>query len=448
MATLLSLCLYLYEKPSFFRLIMVWQFGFLALIAREGYYTADIVLQLSNTNSFALATRALCGANAAFLLGHSFIFRESKVRRYTSSRSRRTLLPFKLPEAPQPPRYLLILLLIGLYIAVLLFFGHNAIEAAQMGRHNATRLSLGHGAFGTILEGLINAARIILPSMIGYYISIYHNRPAWYSWLINLPIFIVIFMGGTRFPLLFAALGLWITTSAHLRLSFSLLLRAGVIAILLLGGSLFMAANRGSGYTENSFERVESYMAKQGVMHAEGVVLYMSYLAEYTEQYGHHWGRSTGAVFLFWIPRVVWTEKPTLLGYWFPREYMSFSDSGGHSVAFGFVGDAYLDFGLYGAILFWFIIGLLFGRTENWTASTSQNFGDPRVLYTGLIFATIFFAVRSPDTTLIMLIGGFLWIAVFIKLLNMNMRLKKHAFDASSLTSPTVVINNQPYNTP
>ena len=81
-------------------------------------------------------------------------------------------------------------------------------------------------------------------------------------------------------------------------------------------------------------------------------------------------GESSGAVLVFWVPRAIWPDKPTMMGYWLPRAfYYDGYFAEGFSAAQGFCGNAYMDFGFWGAVLFWFVSGLGLGLLERWVAS-------------------------------------------------------------------------------
>lgn len=394
---------------------MVWKLGFLLLIGREGYEAAETILYFVNEDYFNIASRALCGAHASFLLGYSLLFREFALpRRQKSSAAAQP--PLAISSRFSSAQLPLAIFLGSLLLAMLFVYGPGAIDSALSGRHAGSSFSFGGGAFGTVMRGLMNALRIVLPAMIGFYVTKSLRKPAWTAWLISSPVLVLIFFGGTRFPLLFAGLGLWLATVREHRLSKSLLLRTALVGVLLVGSGLFMAANRASGYSDLSLKNVEDYVQNRGVMHTEGTVLYMAYLAEYTERHGHQWGRSTSTLFIFWIPRALWPNKPTFLGYWFPREYLGLrSDS--HSVSFGYAGDAFLDFGVYGATIFWLILGFFFAFIERKTALILVENNNAHILYAGLLYAGVFFAVRSPNTTVFMVLGGILWIIVFTRIL-------------------------------
>jgi hypothetical protein len=130
---------------------------------------------------------------------------------------------------------------------------------------------------------------------------------------------------------------------------------------------------------------------------------------------GHTDGSTASAVLVFWVPRALWQDKPTLMGYWLPRFFSTRGFSEGFSASQGFAGNAYVDFGHTGGVVFWFFCGLLLGLFERATARVCAV-GDARVILVAPLFGGAFFAVRSFDTTFLLLVGIFVCMFGFIAL--------------------------------
>src|SRR5438045_6884759 len=105
-------------------------------------------------------------------------------------------------------------------------------------------------------------------------------------------------------------------------------------------------------------------------------------------------GASTLAILLFWIPRALWPDKPTLMGYWFPRIASSRGFSAGHSIGLTFAADSYADFGFIGGILFCAIIGLTFGFVDRKAMRLAATPGTPYLVAVAPMYGAAVFAIR------------------------------------------------------
>jgi hypothetical protein len=126
-------------------------------------------------------------------------------------------------------------------------------------------------------------------------------------------------------------------------------------------------------------------------------------------------GRTMVESALFWVPRALWPDKPPLMGWWLPRELMGSSGFGaGHSVSTGYVGEGYADFGLAGAYLWAMLIGVVVGFLARFTVAAASRSAGWSVLG-ALAYPAIFFAVRSPVTTAIVMSGTVLWTVLWAR---------------------------------
>jgi hypothetical protein len=120
------------------------------------------------------------------------------------------------------------------------------------------------------------------------------------------------------------------------------------------------------------------------------------------------WGLSSSTLLMFWVPRAVWPSKPTFLGYWFIREYAPRGTVGsGHSVSFTFAGDAFADFGFWGGILFWAMMGYPIVLIERWAAVNIQKRDDWSArLSAAFLYPAAFFSVRSLNTAALITVSA------------------------------------------
>lgn len=71
-------------------------------------------------------------------------------------------------------------------------------------------------------------------------------------------------------------------------------------------------------------------------------------------------GKSYIAIFVWFIPRIIWPNKPTVsVGYWYGKEVLGWSYNARSEGAITLMGDAYLNFGYVGVIFIMFLVGWL-----------------------------------------------------------------------------------------
>lgn len=134
----------------------------------------------------------------------------------------------------------------------------------------------------------------------------------------------------------------------------------------------------------------------------EGVIDMTNLLFNYFETNDYMYGSSSSFILYFWIPRSIWPDKPSMLGYWLVRKFRS-GFSSGHSASFGFTGDLYADFGLF-SLVFIFLIGKLLKFGEYFKSWALKSNGYVIVLG-AMTFPYVFFFVRSPVTSTMNFLG-------------------------------------------
>ena len=396
---LLALALQLAERPQFYRLSMVWQGVFVLMICGEGLLEGDAIAFQYGRDIYNEASRYLLAATSAVLLGHALIFRESLAPLKPAT----GLTIWRRAAAP-------IAIVAFTYAIFLIHEFPRAVRAFRFGRVGVAGEQAIHGASSVVFSGLAKSAGLLLPVLITFLVLFIYRRRFALAVFLSLPVFIVQIIVGTRFPLLFSILGAVLVWMAPRRPTRRSLTQLAGVALLLLGLSVLMQKSRAFGLGSVDTANITASADGNALVLNEGVVRMMSLLVKYTHYNDYLYGRSSAAVLVFWIPRAFWPEKPKLLGYWLPRS-MGMRLSGlpgfseGHSVAYSFAGDAFVDFGFYGGIVFWLFGGICFGFIERWVARVCARRAHPAIVTAAPLYGATFFAVRSLDTTLIVISG-------------------------------------------
>mgnify|MGYP003633023753 CR=1 FL=1 len=298
------------------------------------------------------------------------------------------------------------ILIYGLILIYVFYSGEVAINRFLLGRSNINTND------NVIYLSFISSLGLLLPSIIAFYFTVKRKKSVMSSVFLSLPIFILLFFGGSRFPLLFSFFSflLVILGKEFYKLEYKTLLKLSFAVLLLLFSSSIMKNFRTFGFNNQyDFSTNTDVVAKPSLafiassyMSPEGVIDMTSLMFKYFSVNDHMYGKSSSFLLYFWIPRSLWKEKPTMLGHWFIRKHRSgFSD--GHSTSFGFVGDLYADFGLFSLFFVYFI-----GRLLRWAEVKKDNLlkGDSSLRIIGaMIFPYCFFFVRSPITSTMNFLG-------------------------------------------
>ena len=83
-----------------------------------------------------------------------------------------------------------------------------------------------------------------------------------------------------------------------------------------------------------------------------------AYAVKRHAEHGLYWGSKTLGLFLFFIPRAIWTSKATLAGEDLGYELYDAKIAGTWNLSFHVAGDFYADFGLLGSALGGFVMAL------------------------------------------------------------------------------------------
>lgn len=405
------------QRPTFFRLSMVWQVGYLVIVAREGIYDGSAIAAIVGSESVTTASRYVSMANAAMLLAYTSVFREASLRHVRP-----------LHEERFGRSYAAGLFIGGLYFLFLYAGVPQALRLSSVGRLGIEGSGdlVSASVLDTLSAGLQVSIGMCLPSIIGYYVVRVRKYHFLVALLLVMPIFVVQLLLGTRFFLLFSVSGFAFLFLAARRFSGRAVLRLAAVGALLIVAGAVMVRFRSRGIQDFSTEQVlQTTQNGEPLMHYEGVVLYLARLTQYFEYRDPLYGASTGMMLLFWVPRALWPDKPTLLGYWLPRSIGLTGVSKGHSSALTFAADPYADFGFWGGVAFCFLLGLGFAKVEAWCARSLSQTHNPSAVIATTLYGASFFAVRSLDTTLIALSGIVVCALIFRKLVDRDRRLER-----------------------
>jgi oligosaccharide repeat unit polymerase len=295
-------------------------------------------------------------------------------------------------------------------VSIFAYFLYNlshATIAYLYGRNYSDDIYEGNIMFDTFFDAL----GLILPSIIAFYfIVIKGKRNLFLPFILSTPIFVILFMNGTRYHLLFSFLGFIII----IKNSYDSIKKRDLIILILLPVLLFLSSNLMIQYRalgklgtnpseinilpENITEHNSFAKTIASIMSPEGVISRNAMMFQYFESNNHLYGKSTSFIFYFWVPRSIWPSKPHMLEYWLIREYGITGFSEGHSVSFGFPGNFYADFGYIGALIACLLLGIGIKRLETFDIYLRKSNQYSSVLV-AMLYPYIFFVVRDPITS-------------------------------------------------
>lgn len=399
---LLIIMIFNYFEQRTITLLQVWLLAFVFIIVSESILIEPVARTIE-------AVRFLFFANNLIVFGYYLSFLKFNTKRTTLSSS---IKPSKL--------FIYIIILFLLFYIV--YRGPRAIMQFSYGRKGAAGLN--DSIF--ILGSFTSALAYLLPSVIAYYFKVVKNvKSILPPLMVSMPIFIILFIGGTRFPLLFSFGGFLIVSQTNYSGNIRINLKVILLALLLVGSATIMRDLRNKGikhlfanqnvqlFEENQSLRFSEQIASK--MSSEGIIDMTELMMNHFDNNPHMNGKSSAFITYFWIPRAIWPNKPTMLGNWLIRKYRSgFGES--HSSSFGFTGDLYADFGYFSLVVVFFI-----GMILRWADGFRQFYlssGDSfKQILAAMLYSYVFFFVRSPQTSTFTFLSILLLYGVFRKLL-------------------------------
>lgn len=372
-------------------LIDVWNFAFIFIILSEVFSDNFFV-----TKNHLSSLQYLIVANNIINIGYCSFNKTLKKNR-TLAKPKFNLSKYN---------SYLICFLIGYY-----FFSKlgRAIRTFSIGRNIVYSNSV-NSSF-SFLDPFINSIGLVMPAITVYYFTNMKSKTLLFSFILSSPIFLILFLSGTRFPLLFSFIGFLVVSQTKSKTVNSIKKQATIIISLL---SLFIATQlmkqyRSSATKDNKivllgsdFEKLSIPKYVTSYMSPEGIIDMTSLMFRHFENENHLYGKSNLFITYFWVPRSIWPNKPTMLGHWFVRKYRS-NFGAAHSTSFGFTGDLYADFG-YFSLFCVFLIGRLLMYAEKYKNLVLSNKNYSTVL-AAMLFPYVFFFVRSPITATMNFIG-------------------------------------------
>lgn len=380
---LLILALVEFLQTKKLTLYIIWIVGFIYIMLSE-------MIVNNYGPRFNTTTRFLLLANNLLLIGYSIaneITYKQEDRNYYNGKNK-----------------LFAFVIFLLYI----YYIYTAIPKAEVNYLAGRQLvsTLGSGS----LSGLFNRTlSLCLPSIIAFYVVGLKKKSKWLAFLIVVPILIFIYMGGTRFKLLFSAAPFFLISGFFdfNKMNFKnlvILLLLGIVFVSLTNTlkfnrnesladlELFSVANESNRVINEKKRSFADWVANH--CSPEGTVE-MSRLGEmYFEYHPHTYGKSIGFITYFWVPRRLWPNKPTQIDHWLPRYYNpKMSDKA--STSSGFMGELRADFGIY-SLFFIFLFGCVLKKLNS--LLNCYDFGrKPRYesLFVVMFIPMTFFCVRG-----------------------------------------------------
>jgi hypothetical protein len=269
----------------------------------------------------------------------------------------------------------------------------------------ATVRSMRDSMFGPEFLGVV-AAMIVQCALTARAVVV-SRRPAAYVYpCVVAALSVVVLYGvGTRFFLGFALSGVLFFVARLMEpVSPRRLVVFGIalLGFVMLQGTMRMV--RGIGMAETTVEDVVGSLARpDAVLSSEGLVRVHAWVHQKRLYADNSRLPELAFVLYWWVPRAIWPAKPTMDGYWIAHEVMAEGDVGpGHSVAGGFALPVLLDFGPDPGLAFCLLVGAALWGLERFTAM-HRNPADPASVLAALLPFGVFFAMRSPQTSAILL---------------------------------------------
>lgn len=295
-----------------------------------------------------------------------------------------------------------------------IYYIYTAIPSAAINYAEGRQLVSTMGS-GT-LSGFFNSSlSLSLPSIIAFYLVTLKKKSKWLALLFSIPIFFFLYLGGTRFKLLFSVAPFFLISGffnfSRLNIKNVVILSILTIGLITFTGVLKQSRNESfrdvelfSVVNETNREIDEKQKSLVGKVveycSPEGTVEMSRQGEMYFELHPHTYGKSIGFITYFWIPRKIWPSKPTQIDHWLPRYYNP-KLSEKFSSASGFMGELRADFGAF-SLLFIFLFGCLLKKMNS--LLIHFDFGRKPCydsLYVVPFVPITFFCVRGLNTAII-----------------------------------------------
>ncbi len=376
-----------YHRKKEFNLFQIWIIGYVFIVWSE----MEIIATEYDIKPFVIPFIRYTISNFVFMLGYYIYNRNNCYSDKTNEVNQNNSL------------YLFFIVVLYVYFVVYKFDGAKTVF--YTGRSYGSGSSIGTGSLSKVF---LDSIGLLLPALIGYYYKYVIKKGFWISLFTVLPIFIILLLTTSRYKILFSILPyLIITGIVDLQAtSFkkNLVLLCFFIAIIEFGS--YFKDNRNIAFAEVEARDLFGYNSNKGEdffesvayhMSPEGVVKMAAIADDYFSKNDLHYGKETGFLFIFWIPRSWWPNKPTMLDNWLIREYENVSE--GFSSASGYIGELRADFGWF-SLIFVLLFGMLIRKLDNYAQYVFGNRPGSFVLVLiSVLYPWVFFSIRSPLTS-------------------------------------------------
>lgn len=407
-----NVALHVFRSGELLKFIVFWQLGFLLIIAYEGVFFESLYAGYYRPEHYNGAARYINGANFLFLIFYYFFEKDP-----VADGSKRMIASLRVNAGLG---MFFILAAYVLFLAVHVPLAYAMASGGRLAGGEAIEFMESVGGFEAPLRGLARCAGLVLPAMLMYH---YLWAAPSQSRLLKActaiaPILVIQFLIGIRFPLLFGILGALVVYSDSVKVQRKQFVQLFACLLVLVFAFQAMKTFRRHGFSNVSVATIAESFRPTEFTKVDYVVLTMSKIVDYFEVGDHLHGRSNAALVFFWIPRYFWPNKPTLLDHWFIREYGDRGISESHSSSSTFASNAFVDFGFWGGISFWGLMGWPFAKLQTWCDKVRARRGDGLIILVAVIFPASFFGVRSFDSALILMSGVILFIVGYRIFLN------------------------------
>lgn len=359
---------------------LVWEVGFLAIIGASYLGSRAAIPPDITPSAMAASLQLLVVGHAVVVVVVDLASRSTDTHLVTAGRmATRHQLPATL--------------VVGLMVIAMAYLAPSALASAQFGR------SASFGEAGPI-NALGDAVSVTVPTLAAVVLTQRGVRhQLFWVYVLSAPMLVMHFLIGTRYLLLIAAVApLIFLLGTDLR---DRRARWGYV----IGGVAVIAAAAGMlAFRVTGVSGGDLSLRLSPLLSDEGIIESVARLVQYFNSQPHLLGGSALSIAVFAIPRSLWPEKPTLIGYWFPREYGLAGFSEYHSISFGYVADGYADFGLAGVVLYSMIIGVALSWAQRFLSTNARSRGLSGSA-AALVVPAVIFGVRSPVTALITMTG-------------------------------------------
>lgn len=409
-------------------LLSAFSAGFAYMVLPEAIQSEELLITQWGASNVKTGYRVLVLSFVAVCVG--FLILRNKF-----ARQKQTLEPVIKNEITLRLAWLFFLILEIAIVALFIPFIINGLTTGRGGE-----LAFDVGFFGYFLI----AIQYVTISFWGYYYSRKNQKMISLikAIIVSAPILIIGIASGTRFYLCFMLICLLLPWIRVLNLKKLVWIIAGVFAVIIVFSSMkatrysgfeFLSISQALGIEEKIDQNVKSHpmitIAKMGS--SEGLVRNMAMIDLYTDTYGYTYGKSIGFLGIFWIPRVIWPDKPNQLDYWLIREYEDERGFGSrYSTASSFCGELFMDFG-YFCVFFCFVLGMLLAKMDDYIERNITRGDFFSVTLSGLCFGWSLFIVRSFLTSSYQLILGCAIAYLVSKTIFRETKLKKELVFAS-----------------